>query len=323
MALSTADRSDLDLTSAFESGEFEAFYQPQIDVLTGELVGVEAVARWRHPRLGLLKPNLFLDHVRMRGRFADFTRTMLARAIHECAAWRKGRKGLKITVAINISGTDVIDPTFMPFLSSTLKAAKLPSNAITLEIPELDISGLDREMVSIGLLALRTLGCGIAMEARGPIFNPEDGSNLPLTQLKVGGAAILRFASAFQEARIGVVHKRLEWARQHGLQTVAVGAESASALRALATLGFDRVQCDYLAPASDRCLLADHAKSDFKARIDLALSGQELVQRIAAATAAEAEAVASDRPYVAPRKRFGDACLSLKSVDITDGPSAD
>lgn len=318
-----------DLKAAFKKRQFIAYYQPQADINTGEIIRFEAVARWDHPRLGLLTPNLFLDHIRANDKFDAFSKAILERAIEDCAKWNKGRGKIDASVAVNISGSDAANEKFVAHLKSLLKKYKLPAHKLTVEIPELDLVGRNRQDVSIGLLAIKTLGCGVAMEARGPVFHVQDGSVLPLTQLKIGGAAVMRFASAFQDNRIGVVHRRLAWAREQGLDTVAVGAETASGLRALTVLGFDFVQCNYLCEATEYKNVRKLGKQSFAEQIDKAANSMDCVEQGRAyketldahsandTNTADNENDKGITPYVAPR-RFGNQALALKSVDNLD-----
>ena len=96
-----------ELRSALESGELELHYQPKADVISGRIVGVEALVRWNHPRHGLLGPDEFVPIAEQTGLIVPLTRWVLAAAMRQCRAWQE--QGYELSVAVNLSARSFLD----------------------------------------------------------------------------------------------------------------------------------------------------------------------------------------------------------------------
>jgi diguanylate cyclase (GGDEF)-like protein len=99
-----------ELRLAVAEGELALHYQPQLDINTGEILAVEALVRWPHPRLGLIPPLKFLPLAEQAGLMKDLTRWVLDRALAQCASWRN--EGAEVAVSVNISASNLIDAGF-------------------------------------------------------------------------------------------------------------------------------------------------------------------------------------------------------------------
>jgi len=130
---------------AVTQDEFELHLQPKVDLETGALVGVEGLARWRHPRLGLLMPSEFLHVIEVAADYHRFTEVMLAQAL-EFTAKARNLTGEWCPVAVNIGSMSFLDRSLPDRLSSLLVAHGIPGHVLTLEVTEsdlLDESGAD------------------------------------------------------------------------------------------------------------------------------------------------------------------------------------
>ena len=125
-----------ELRSALESGEVEVHYQPQVELTTGRVVGVEALARWRHPTRGLLPPSAFLEVADESGLVVELGRQVLHTAAHQVAAWRALPGCGDLGLSVNLSTRELLDPTRLELSLDVLKASGLPAGALTLEVLE-------------------------------------------------------------------------------------------------------------------------------------------------------------------------------------------
>ena len=95
-------------------------YQPQLDLRSGEVLAVEALVRWQHPRLGLLPPIKFLPLAEEAGLMRPLTKWVLQEGIAQCAEWR--REGRQMVVSVNVSPTNLLEPGFSDIVRSTWNA---------------------------------------------------------------------------------------------------------------------------------------------------------------------------------------------------------
>ena len=126
-----------ELRAAIDENELVLHYQPQLDLHSGEIVAVEALVRWEHPNLGLLPPLTFLPLAEEAGLMRTLTAFVLDEALTQCAAWRAA--GTSITVSVNASASNLLDPGFTALIEELLELHKLPASALVLEITETSI----------------------------------------------------------------------------------------------------------------------------------------------------------------------------------------
>jgi EAL domain-containing protein (putative c-di-GMP-specific phosphodiesterase class I) len=229
-----------DIRRAFADGEFAIVLQPQIEVADGSAVAAEAFVRWNHPSFGTLTPQLFLPFIDSHGEtprlFDAVVRQSLAAAAELHAVGRNWR------VSVNLGAADLETGVAPDIVAAALRESQTPAWCLVLEAPESAMAGGD-PIVSTALERLRSLGCGVALDSGGSL--PLDTVDMPaelFTEIKIGGAAIMRFAEIARKVDGGRIARRLAFARQHGLRSVAVGVEQEKTLTALVKLGFGAVQ---------------------------------------------------------------------------------
>ncbi len=122
------------LRDGIASGQMVVHYQPQADLETGEVLSVEALVRWDHPERGLLAPIEFVPLAEHTGLIRDLTRYVLDQALGQCRAWRD--EGLDISVAVNITGRDLLDLRFPNDVAKALAKWMVPPSRLELEITE-------------------------------------------------------------------------------------------------------------------------------------------------------------------------------------------
>jgi len=123
-----------ELRRALEQGELTNHYQPKVDVKTGELKGVEALVRWRHPTDGLVFPDQFISMAEEHGLIDDLTRIVLTEALKQSRIWRDA--GLVLRVAVNVSMINLAQLDFPDFVLTRVLASGMSARDLILEITE-------------------------------------------------------------------------------------------------------------------------------------------------------------------------------------------
>jgi diguanylate cyclase (GGDEF)-like protein len=225
-----------DLNTALDHHEFVLHYQPKIDVASGVTFGAEALVRWQHPTRGLLYPDAFLPIVEQVGLMHAVTREVLAAAVRQVSAWK--RAGLDISVAVNLSASDLLDDSLADRIETLLDEHSVPADALELEITE-SVIMFDPDRARTVLEALRLLGCRIAIDDYGTGYCALAYlRDLPVDELKLDRSFVAGVSTDPRSAAI--VRSTIELAHALGLQVVAEGIEDQRALNAVAS--FD---CDY------------------------------------------------------------------------------
>lgn len=231
--------SEVELRQALRGGEVEAWYQPVVDLVTGAVVGVEALARWRHPTRGLLPPVEFIPLAEQIGLIGELDRQMLVAAARQAASWAS-TEDRQLTLNVNVSAGELDDPALTIRVESVLRDAGLPSAALCLEITESVLVG-DRAPVLGNLRGLRDLGVRLAIDDFGTAYSTFSYlQRLPIDVLKIDRSFVVGVGSVARDDAIvaGIV----AMARALGLETVAEGVETAAQAAAIASLGVDRGQ---------------------------------------------------------------------------------
>lgn len=227
-----------EVRTALDRGEIVLHYQPQLELATGRVVGVEALARWQHPRRGLVSPAEFLPLVE-RGDLVDrFTAQVLDLALDQCARWRDA--GRPLPVAVNLSARNLLDPRLPAAVELGLATRRLPPSSLELELTETSAMA-DPERSRHVLDELTELGVVLAIDDYGTGY----GSLTYLRQLSVQRLKIDRsFVAglATDAASRSIVVSTLDLARDLGLDVVAEGVEDDDTLLRLRDLGCAHAQ---------------------------------------------------------------------------------
>ncbi|MBL0091899.1 MAG: EAL domain-containing protein [Piscinibacter sp.] len=123
-----------ELQQAILQKQLELFYQPKIDAATLQVTAVEALLRWRHPALGLVSPARFIPIAERQGLIEPIGAWVLEHAIKQAATWRAA--GMRLRVAVNVSGFQFRQDDFAAKLGRVLKTHGLPPDALSCEITE-------------------------------------------------------------------------------------------------------------------------------------------------------------------------------------------
>src|SRR5690606_28767939 len=146
-----------EIMAGLRAEEFEPFYQPKIELKTGRVKGAEALARWRHPRNGIILPYAFLGLLEEHAQISELTWTMLARAARDCRSWREA--GRELDVAVNLSVKQLADPGISEAIAWQVSSQGLDPRHMILEITE-SAAMTDVGRVLENLTRLRMKGFG-------------------------------------------------------------------------------------------------------------------------------------------------------------------
>jgi diguanylate cyclase (GGDEF)-like protein len=232
-----------ELRGALRDGEIALRYQPKADLVSGRIVGVEALVRWVHPVDGMRGPDTFLPEVEDSGLMPALTEFVLHRALVDCARWRSG--GADLTVAVNVPASVIVDETLPNTILAALGQAGLPPSALRIEITE-DSLLAHRDKAKRTMTALRERGVRISLDDYGTGYcSLSYLRELPVDELKLDKSFVTDMLEDRSSAEI--VRSTLYLAHALNLTMVAEGVESVQAWAALSGWGCDEVQGWYVA----------------------------------------------------------------------------
>ena len=249
-----------DLELAIREDQFELHYQPIVDLATGELAGVEALVRWRHPTRGLLQPRDFIHLAELTGAIGPLDRWVLEEAGRQAVAWGSaGPTGGKRFLSVNISPLALVQPGFVTLVRDVLDASGLRPEQLLFEVTE--TVQPDPRGVATTLSALKALGVRLAIDDFGTGF--ASVSRLlesPFDVIKIDEGLLHAMAS---DDRAGaIVSGIIDLGRRLGSITIAEGIESAAQVTELRQLGCDYGQGFHFAPALPPIELAENLVLD-------------------------------------------------------------
>ena len=237
-------RTTLEDTSG--AAQLVLHYQPQLDVRSGAVVGLEALVRWQHPTRGLLTPETFLPLVEQTGLMSRLTLVVLRQAVRQCQQWRLD--GWDLTVSVNLSASSLLEHDLPEQVAWLLASGGLPTHALTLEITESTIM-TDPQQAQLTLQRLRELGVGLSIDDYGTGYcSLSYLQNLPVNELKLDRAFLADLPHARNAA---IVRSTIELAHALDLRLVAEGIEDADTLALLDSYGCDTAQGYYLGRPCD------------------------------------------------------------------------
>jgi diguanylate cyclase (GGDEF)-like protein len=237
------------LAEALSSGQqLSVMYQPIAGMVSGQVVCVEALARWFHPVHGQVPADEFIQIAEQMGLIGRITDFVLTEACDQAARWR--REGLDIGLAINISGRDLSDRSLVRNITAHLGANGLAASSLTLEITETEVMA-DIAEASDVLGQLADLGVRIAVDDYGTGYSSLAYLHrLPANELKLDRSFVANVAA--DQSNSIIVRSSIAMAHSLGLSVVAEGAEDEVTCAILADAGCDAVQGYYFSPPLER-----------------------------------------------------------------------
>lgn len=245
-----------DLLAGLAAGEVIPFFQPIVSLEDGRVVGVEALARWEHPSLGLLAPASFLAEAEAGDTVVGLDATILEEACHQVQVWRSSRAdAADLELSVNISGRHLAGRGLVALVTGALERSGLPAHALTLELTETvlveagrtDGSGRAEGSSLDCLEELRRLGVGLALDDFGTAYSALTYlRRFPVTRLKVDRSFVAGLDDGPRDALL--VESVLQLASRLDLDVVAEGVETPEQLRVLRGLGCARAQGYHFLP---------------------------------------------------------------------------
>ncbi len=233
LARPASARDGVMVHAALSRNEVVIHYQPQYDVATGAMTGVEALLRWQHPELGLLGAGPLVTAARAARLECELTEHAHRVALTEMAQWPKALG--KLRVSLNITAADLGDPDFADRFAAMVKKARVDPDRLTLELTEQAMLS-DPSSAAAQLAQIRALGCAIAIDDFGTGYSSLSLlARLPIDYLKID-SGFTRSIDGSDRDRI-VVRAIVDLARALGLLVVAEGIEKERQLERLAELG--------------------------------------------------------------------------------------
>ncbi|MFG2102701.1 EAL domain-containing protein [Micromonospora echinaurantiaca] len=221
-----------------EAGEITMYYQPQIAIATGEVVGVEALLRWRHPRRGMVDPEELIRVAEQSAVMRLLTRRVVDDVVEQLAKWSAAGIGLR--AAVNVSVRDLHTGEIADQIADRLARYGVPPQRLQLEITEGALMADPRRVLAT-IARLHRIGVGIALDDFGTGYSSlQHLRRLPLSEVKVDRSFVLGMAEDADDAAI--VRSMIELAGALGLRVVAEGVEDERTWRMLHAAGCDAAQ---------------------------------------------------------------------------------
>jgi EAL domain-containing protein (putative c-di-GMP-specific phosphodiesterase class I) len=229
-----ADRLSLDLRDAIANREVLPYYQPILDIETGELAGFESLARWAHPHFGLINPALFVPIAEEIGAIGELSFSLLAQACGHARTWPE-----HIGLSINISPRQLCDPELLARLPEILAAGGLAPSRLTIELTESALV-CDLPTARRTLTALRDRGIKLALDDFGAGHTSLRYLNeLPFDRIKIDRSFVETIGG--RTGRM-IVRSIITLAHSLQMQVTAEGIESNGQAALLSDMGCDHGQ---------------------------------------------------------------------------------
>ncbi len=230
---------DRDLRLALERNELVLVYQPQFDLATGRLMGLEALLRWQHPERGLIPPNDFTPLAEERGLMESIGRWVLATACRQNRRWQEqGLPGVRM--AVNVSARQFREVSFVATIDQILAETGLAPEWLELEITEGTLMENAGKAIKV-LSDLKERGIALTVDDFGTGYSSLGSlKRLPISRLKIDHAFVKDLATSKDD--VATAKAILSLAQNMGMDTIAEGVETEEQLAVLRHLGCPKAQ---------------------------------------------------------------------------------
>lgn len=212
------------LSKAFENREIVPFFQPQFEIATNRLKGLEVLARWQHPSRGMISPTEFIPEIERSGMAGKFTSNILQSALRLCQEWCEA--GLEVpSVSINIAEANLASASAVETLLDDLFAVSFPSSKVTFELTERVFLGRSVNQISEALRTITRSGAQVSLDDFGTGFATlANLSSLPFHEVKIDR----QFTDGIGRdvCKEAIVKAIITIAKAHGARVVVEGVEA-------------------------------------------------------------------------------------------------
>ena len=260
----SADRLALlgDLRGTIQRNEIELYYQPKVRLSDNHVIGMEALARWPHPRRGVLAAADFVGLAEQSHLMSELTEQVIEKALTQAARWWKD--GLPIQVCVNLPARDLLGGRLVELIDLALRRHGLPPEALRLDINEQLLAGKAAQ-AAVTMQALADLGIGVSLDDFGTGYSSlAQLTGLGVSEVKIDPALVRALPDSKDH---GVTVKSLvRLAASLGIRSIGEGVETAATAAALRMLGCDGAQGFYFARPLNALMatewLAEHYAAD-------------------------------------------------------------
>ncbi len=258
MAERYAIRNDIELhlegTIESDNGALVLHYLPEFDMRTGEILGTEALIRWRHPTRGLLMPDSFMGVVESINLAGKLGRLVMRSACAQFRDWHARGLGHDVMLHVNVSPAQLVTDGFVAMVATTLDEFALDASTVCLEITE-NVVVKDIETTHKTLAGLKEVGVQVAIDDFGTGYSALTYlKSLPVDTLKIDKEFVRDLGT--DSADQAILRQVVALADAFGLEVIAEGVETELAAKALLDLGCYRAQGFLLSRPLDRTAMA-------------------------------------------------------------------
>jgi diguanylate cyclase (GGDEF)-like protein len=232
------------LRRALEESAFGVVFEPQLDLRSGRITGLECVLRWRDEELGEVSEARAVEAAETSGLIREVTWWVFNNALRQCAEF--ARAGLQLRVGLKVTASGLAQPDFTDFLDRALRTWGIPPERLVIEIHESAFAG-EISQVKETLTRLKALGLRLGVDGFGTgTSSLINLAQLPLDEIKLDATFVSDMTQATFHAKI--VRSLVQLAQNLGLQVTAEGVQDAETAQALSALGCERIQGGYVGP---------------------------------------------------------------------------
>ena len=227
------------LRHALERNQFEVYYQPQVSLLTGEIIGAEALIRWHHPKLGLVSPAKFIPLAEETGLIIQIGEWVLREAAQQAVIWHKEGHAIQ-WISVNISGVQIMRSNFADTVYGILMETDCNPHMLELEITESTVMH-NTEYVIDTFNRIKQLGLMLAIDDFGTGYSSLSNlKRLPLDKIKIDQSFVRDLPENLDDAAIA--NAIYAMARSLGFNVIAEGVETHAQAKFLKLMGCEEAQ---------------------------------------------------------------------------------
>ncbi len=231
-----------ELRHAIEADELVVYYQPKVDINNKQIIGVEALVRWQHPKKGLMRPDLFIPLAEDTGIIYPFTAWLINEVSHQIRQWQDS--GTDLLVAINLAPRNLLEADLPEKLNQAIIRWDIKPSNLMIEITERGLMTEPRRAMTT-LHRIHEIGIGISIDDFGTGYSSLAYlKDLPVDELKIDKVFV--DAMEHDTRSLTIVQMIIQMAHFLGLEVIAEGVESEGDWRRLELLGCDRAQGYYM-----------------------------------------------------------------------------